>query len=101
MLTAEAPLLAMQISLDNANTDLEPYVVEAREVLRRYVLSLADQARQAAEEAEEAETRTESRADSEQQTANELAAEQRIFVGRGHLRVLEASKCWQGRVAVA
>ena len=77
MLTAEAPLLAMQISLDNANTDLEPYVVEAREVLRRYVLSLADQARQAAEEAEEAETRTESRADSEQQTANELAAEQR------------------------
>lgn len=77
MLTGEVPLLAMNTSLESAMVDLENHVLEARRVLQKYVLSLPDQARQAAEEAEEAKERTESRQDSEQRTAEQLATQQR------------------------
>ncbi len=77
MLTAETPLQSMQWELQSAVQDLEPHVDEARRVLQQYVLSLSDQARQAAREAEEAKERTESREDSKEPTAGELAREQK------------------------
>lgn len=77
MLTGEIPLQEMQLDLESAVAELEPLVVDARRTLQRYVLSLVDQARQAAEEAEQAKERTESREDSEARTAEQLAAEQR------------------------
>lgn len=76
MLTAEAPLLEMQVALESSMIDLERHVDDARKVLQQYVLSLTDQARQAAEVAEQAKTRTDERKDSEQQTAEQLASQQ-------------------------
>ncbi|MDA9777878.1 hypothetical protein N9D38_05510 [Rubripirellula sp.] len=77
MLTGEVPLLAMQVSLESAMNDLELHVTEARQVLQKYVLSLSQQARQAADAAEAAKERTEQREDSQQQTADQLATQQR------------------------
>ena len=76
MLTAEAPLFAMQVDLDSAMSELEIHVSDARKVLQNYVLSLAEQAREAAKVAEEAKDRTEERQDSKQSTAEELATQQ-------------------------
>ncbi|MCG8651377.1 MAG: hypothetical protein MI861_16170, partial [Pirellulales bacterium] len=76
LLTADAPLTSLQHSLSAALEKLEPRVTDAREVIQRYVLSLPEQARQAAEKAKEARQRTDSREDSDAETAVELARQQ-------------------------
>ncbi len=76
MLTAETPLDALQTHLAGALANLEPRVIEARETIAKYVLTLPEQAREAAEKAKQAQERTEARADSEQATAEKLAEQQ-------------------------
>lgn len=75
-LTAEAPLDRLQQHLAAALEKLEPRVDEARDTIRRYVPLLSEQARQAAEKTRQAQQRTESRADSEAATAEQLDRQQ-------------------------
>lgn len=76
LLTAEIELDALQLELRAALQALEPAAMEARQTIERYVLSLAEQARQAAEQARKAKQRTESRDDSTQETAEDLSEQQ-------------------------
>ncbi len=76
LLTADTPLTSLENKLSVALAALEPRVVEARQTIQSYVLTLPEQARQAAEKAEQAEERTENRNDSQQQTAEDLAEQQ-------------------------
>ena len=57
MLTGESSLESLQAHLSSALQVLDPQVIEARETIQRYVLSLSEQARAAAEQAEEAQQR--------------------------------------------
>ena len=77
MLSAESSLDSLQQDLADQLSTLEPRVLEARATIARYVLSLSEQAREAAEEARQAQSRTETRTDSEALTASQLAEEQR------------------------
>ena len=76
MISAEADLADMEREFDSAITALLPGVEEARETVRQYVLTLPEQAREAAEKVKKAQERTETRQDSSQQTAQQLAEEQ-------------------------
>ena len=76
MLTAELQLDSLQQELTDALVPLEPKVVEARQTIQRYVLTLSEQARQAAEKAREAKERTDTRANSQPETAEQLADKQ-------------------------
>ncbi len=76
VLSAESSLERLQQGLSDVLEALEPRVTEARATIERYVLTLSEQARQAAEEAKQAEQRTESRPDSQASTTDQLAKEQ-------------------------
>ncbi len=76
MRTADIPLGVLENSLSESLAALQPRVEEARETIRKYVLTLPEQAREAAQKAREAQERTESRPDSQQQTAEQLDEQQ-------------------------
>ncbi len=76
MLAADAALDDVRKELGEALEQLDPRVIEARKTIERYVLSLSEQATQAAEETREAEQRTESRPDSQASTARQLDEQQ-------------------------
>ncbi len=76
LLTADAPLTVIERDLSTALAALQPYAIEARSTIQQYVLTLAEQARDAAQKAKEAQQRTESRPDAEQETAEQLAEQQ-------------------------
>ncbi len=84
MLSAETSIDALQQALATALKPLSLPVIEARETIEQYVLSLAEQARQAAEEAREAEAANRSREDSKPETVKQLDAE--------HEQAVEAAK---------
>ncbi|MGB7343014.1 MAG: hypothetical protein WBD20_02270 [Pirellulaceae bacterium] len=75
--SAEVPLTRLTERLRTGLKKLEPKVKEARETIQRYVLTLPEQARKAAEAAREAEQRTEKREDSQSETAKQLAEDQK------------------------
>ena len=77
MISADGPLRAMERELKTGMADLIPSVKEAREIIRQYVLTLPEQAREAAEKVKEAEQRTETRPNSNQETTEQLAEQQR------------------------
>ncbi len=76
MLTAEFQLDSLQRNLASALEPLEPFVDKARATIQKYVLTLPEQAREAAKKAREAQQRTESRPDSQQETAEQLDQQQ-------------------------
>lgn len=76
MLTAETQLDVLQQYLSEALDALVPFVDEARATIQKYVLTLPEQAREAAQKAREAQARTESRPDSQQETAERLDQQQ-------------------------
>ncbi|MFK8115188.1 MAG: hypothetical protein AB8B91_23500 [Rubripirellula sp.] len=76
MLTAEAPIDSLQRDLSQGLDAIVPKVTEARQTIQQYVLSLAEQAREAAEKADEAKERTDTRPDQKQETAEQLQTEQ-------------------------
>lgn len=76
LLTADAPLTSLEQEVAVALANLQPRVDDARATIQKYVLTLSEQAREAAEKVEEAKDRTQSREDSEQATAEDLSAQQ-------------------------
>ncbi|QDT10486.1 hypothetical protein [Planctomycetes bacterium K23_9] len=74
--SAEVSLNKLTQRVDAGLQNLQPHVIAARATIQRYVLSLPEQARQAAEKATEAEQRTDQRQDSQSETAEQLAAQQ-------------------------
>ena len=76
MLAADADLSNMEREYDSAITALIPGVEKARDIIRQYVLTLSEQAREAAEKVKQAEERVETRKDSSSETTEELAAKQ-------------------------
>lgn len=76
MVSAEASLDSLQRGLSDALDHLDPRVMEARATIERYVLSLSELARAAAEQTRAAQQRAESRPDSQASTADELSRKQ-------------------------
>ena len=74
--SAELPVGRLTRELRESLLELEPEVEAAREMIKRYVLTLSEQAREAAEEARQAKERTEQRPDNEEETADRLDEEQ-------------------------
>ncbi len=77
LLTADAPLSKLQGDLAIALTALDPLRLEARRVIEQYVLTLAEQAREAAEKVKQAKERIEARPDASKETTESLAEQQR------------------------
>ncbi|WP_146529738.1 hypothetical protein [Novipirellula artificiosorum] len=75
-LSAELWLNTIADDLAEAVKDLEPAAVNARDTIMRYVPTLAEQARRAAEQAAEAKQRTDDRPDDSPQTVQQLSSEQ-------------------------
>ncbi|WP_182866990.1 hypothetical protein [Stieleria mannarensis] len=75
-LSAEKPLQSLARDLQLGLDDLAEHRDQARDVLRRYVLTLAQQARQAAEKAEQAKQATDAREDASEESAQEVRPEQ-------------------------
>ncbi len=76
MLSAESQLDSLQRDLADALEPFAPLVDKARATIQKYVLTLPEQAREAAKQAREAQQRTESRPDSGQETAEQLDQQQ-------------------------
>ena len=76
MIAADADLSDMERKYDSAIDALGAGVEQARETIRKYVLTLPEQAREAAEKVKQAEERIETRQDSSSETAEELADKQ-------------------------
>ena len=76
MAAADADLSDMEREFTSAIAALNAGVEEARETIRKYVLTLPEQAREAAEKVKQAEERIETREDSSAETAEELAEKQ-------------------------
>lgn len=74
---ADSLLAPAQRRFADAMRQLEVPAEEARDVLRRYLATLPEQARQAAEEVERARQRTDARDDSSAPTAERLAEQQK------------------------
>lgn len=77
MLTAQTQLDSLQRYLKSSLDPLADYVDQARATIAKYVLTLPEQAREAAEKTRQAQQRTESRPDSQQETAEKLDAQQK------------------------
>ncbi|KAA5546218.1 hypothetical protein FYK55_04830 [Roseiconus nitratireducens] len=75
MVSAEKPLESVARDLQDGLESLEPAREAARQTLRRYILMLSEQARQAAEAARNAEQITDRRDDSEQPAEDQSPAE--------------------------
>ncbi|QEF98082.1 hypothetical protein Mal15_21290 [Stieleria maiorica] len=75
-LSAEKSLQSLARDLQIGLDDLEADRDQARDVLGRYVLTLAQQARQAAEEADQAKRATDARADASEESAEDVRPEQ-------------------------
>ena len=76
MVAADADLSDMEREYTSAITALSDGVEKARETIRQYVLSLPEQAREAAEKVKQAEERIETTNDSSSETTDELADQQ-------------------------
>ncbi len=75
-LSAESAVEKINLHLQKSLAALQPEVTAARDTILRYVLTLPEQAREAADKAEEAQQRTNQREDSAEQTAQQLAEQQ-------------------------
>lgn len=76
MISADAPLSALEQQIRGGIEALQPSVEEARATILEYVLSLPEQARQAAEKVKEAEERIEDRSDSDRETTEQIREKQ-------------------------
>ena len=76
MIAADADLSDMEREYDSAIAALSAGVEKARATIRQYVLTLPEQAREAAEKVKQAEERIETREDSSSETTEELADKQ-------------------------
>ncbi len=76
MVAADRALSEMERVFASAMAALLPGVEQARDTIRQYVLTLPEQAREAAEKVKEAEQRTEARPDSTNETTEDLAEKQ-------------------------
>ncbi|MDB4644708.1 hypothetical protein OAF37_01490 [Rubripirellula sp.] len=76
MIAADADLSDMEREYTSALNALNSGIEKARDTIRNYVLTLPEQAREAAEKVKQAEERTETRQDSSTDTAEELAEKQ-------------------------
>ncbi|MAI69443.1 MAG: hypothetical protein CMM01_00795, partial [Rhodopirellula sp.] len=76
MIAADADLSDMEREYDSAIAALSDGVENARETIRQYVLTLPEQAREAAEKVKQAEERIETRQDTTSETAEKLADKQ-------------------------
>ncbi|NND96760.1 MAG: hypothetical protein HKN47_05455 [Pirellulaceae bacterium] len=74
--SAEVPLSKLNRQLEDGLGALQPNVLAAREMIQRYVLTLPEQARQAAAKAQQAQQRTEERSDASQETTDHLDEQQ-------------------------
>ncbi len=75
--SAAAPLERLASRLNAGLAKLQANVIESRELIQRYVLSLPEQARKAADEADKAKESTNNRQDSARDTAEDLAEKQK------------------------
>ncbi|MCH1439298.1 MAG: hypothetical protein L7W43_06565, partial [Rubripirellula sp.] len=76
MISADTDLSDMEREFESSILGLSDGIEEARETIRQYVLTLPEQAREAAEKVKQAEERIETRQDSSAETTEDLAQQQ-------------------------